>query len=423
MPLKNKNITLGVIIDTALKIPPNTGVTYRLYFLSKKLTVKGLKVKIFLCNRNINNDKNAKNLFENSLVEYHIIPEKVFYDVERMENIIGKNPLNILQFEDPASLFRYYKIGAKLNIPICLEMHDIEATLKESLGYCKNEIKDTAIISQNACKLAQSVICMTPLDYSELVYKIGVSKNKLILIPNPVDLSYFPCYGPYTKSFNIIFIGNMFYWPNKNAVECIARKIYPEVIKKIRGIKFYFIGMVSKKIRRKYEKDNFVFTGSVDNLNDYLKTATLALCPITEGSGMKVKLLNYCAAGLPVITSKIGASGYEKVKSLLIEDDLNNYSKIIVDLLKHPSVLKRIGENNRKHIEENFNINNIADKMIHLYEKIIDSFPYKNKMVIKERNKKLAQLLWLNEKRIKTVTNKNYYVIKNGKIMHKKKIT
>ena len=47
MLLGNKNITIEIIIDTALKIPPNTGVTYRLYFLSKKLTEKGLKVKLF----------------------------------------------------------------------------------------------------------------------------------------------------------------------------------------------------------------------------------------------------------------------------------------------------------------------------------------------------------------------------------------
>ena len=45
---KYRNIALGIIIDTALKIPPDTGVTYRLYYLSKKLAQNGMNVKIFL---------------------------------------------------------------------------------------------------------------------------------------------------------------------------------------------------------------------------------------------------------------------------------------------------------------------------------------------------------------------------------------
>lgn len=422
MSLKNKNITLGIIIDTALKIPPNTGVTYRLYFLSKKLTEKGLKVKLFLCNRNINSNKDAESLFENSTMEYHIIPEKIFYDVKKMKSIIKENSLDILQFEDAISLLRYYEIGVKLNIPICLEMHDVETTLKEFLGYRKDEIKNAQIISHNACRLAQAIVCMTSLDHSELIHKVNVSKGKLTLIPNPIDLDYFLYYGPYIKSFNIIFVGNMFYWPNKNAMEQIAKKIYPEVIKKAKDIKFYFIGMIPKKIRKKYEKDNFIFTGSVDNLNEYLKIATLALCPVIEGSGMKVKLLNYCAAGLPVITSKIGASGYEKVKSLLIENDIDNYPNVIVDLLNHHSKLKKIGRSNRKYIEKNFDINDIADKTIRLYKKMIDNFQYKNRIIRKKRITKLVQLLWLDEKRVKTITNKNYYIINNGKIIYKKEI-
>lgn len=422
MSLKNKNITLGIIIDTALKIPPNTGVTYRLYFLSKKLTEKGLKVKLFLCNRNINSNKDAESLFENSTMEYHIIPEKIFYDVKKMKSIIKENSLDILQFEDAISLLRYYEIGVKLNIPICLEMHDVETTLKEFLGYRKDEIKNAQIISHNACRLAQAIVCMTSLDHSELIHKVNVSKGKLTLIPNPIDLDYFLYYGPYIKSFNIIFVGNMFYWPNKNAMEQIAKKIYPEVIKKAKDIKFYFIGMIPKKIRKKYEKDNFIFTGSVDNLNEHLKIATLALCPVIEGSGMKVKLLNYCAAGLPVITSKIGASGYEKVKSLLIENDIDNYPNVIVDLLNHHSKLKKIGRSNRKYIEKNFDINDIADKTIRLYKKMIDNFQYKNRIIRKKRITKLVQLLWLDEKRVKTITNKNYYIINNGKIIYKKEI-
>lgn len=419
---KFENITLGIVIDTALKIPPNTGVTYRLYYLSKKLIEKGIGVKIFLCNRNFRNDREIENLFQAPKLEFHIVPEKIFYNVRKLNEIIERNSINLLQVEDPVSVLRYEAIAENLNIPICLEMHDVEITLMKYLKYNSEEIEFRKAISYFACALAEKVICMTPLDFSELIYKIGVEMNKLVLIPNGVDLKEFPYYGPKLNRRNIIFIGNMFYWPNQNAVELISKKIYPK-IKGIEGIKFILIGMVPSKIKRKFAKNNFIFTGSVTNLNKFLKESTIALCPIIEGSGMKVKLLNYCAAGLPVITTKIGASGYEKIDSLIIENDLNKYPAIIIDLLTHPNKMKFLGMRNRKSIEKYYNLDKIADKTIQTYQEILNNFYYKNREVKKRKILKLPQPLYLKEKRIKKIRNKNYYIIRNGKIVFKKEFS
>jgi len=70
--------TLGIIIDTALIIPPNTGVTYRLYYLSKATVKQGMSVKLFICNRNIYTAADLKKLFDNSGIEFHLIPENIF---------------------------------------------------------------------------------------------------------------------------------------------------------------------------------------------------------------------------------------------------------------------------------------------------------------------------------------------------------
>ena len=79
---KFKDISLGIIIDTVLKIPPDTGVTYRLYYLSKKLAEKGIHVKIFLCNRIFETDKEIKSLLKEKSLEFYIIPELFFSNVK-----------------------------------------------------------------------------------------------------------------------------------------------------------------------------------------------------------------------------------------------------------------------------------------------------------------------------------------------------
>ena len=56
----SKKITIGIIIDTDIKIPPATGVTYRLYHLSKQLNKNKVNIKIFVCNRNIRKKTDEK---------------------------------------------------------------------------------------------------------------------------------------------------------------------------------------------------------------------------------------------------------------------------------------------------------------------------------------------------------------------------
>jgi glycosyltransferase involved in cell wall biosynthesis len=417
---KDKKITLGIIIDTALKIPPYTGVTYRLYFLSKKLSQKGICVKIFLCNRNINDERDLKNLFDDSKLEFHIIPEKLFYNPKRLEKVISDNRIDIIQFEDSVSVIRFSQIAEHLKIPVCLEMHDVEATLKKFLGFKNTEVQKTRKISHEACKIAEKIICMTSLDSKELVHKIGVDYNKINIVSNPIDLSYFPYFGPNINFFNIIFVGNMFYWPNQKAAKKIIELILPKITEKTKKVKLYFVGIVPDDFKCKYQNNQINFTGPVNDLNKYLKLASIALCPVFEGSGMKVKILNYCAAGLPIITTKIGSSGYEQIKSLIVENNINKYSDIILNLFFNKKRLKNIGRKNRLFVEKYFDLEKISLEMASIYKKIIDNYEYKKKYIPAIN---LPLPLWLKENRINKISNRNYYIIKNGKVILKKKIT
>jgi len=414
-PLKKATpFNLGIIIDTALKIPPITGVTYRLFYLSRKLAQHGISVKIFICNRNIEKDEDIKRVLNDSDIELHIIPERNFYNVVKLRKIVAKNKIDILQFEDSASVLRYYPIAERLQIPIVLEMHDIESTLQKYFQKSPKKIALSQVISNIACRLSDIVITMTPFDFFELTEKIDSCSKKLQLIPNPIDFSEFRFYGPNLKQNNIIFIGNMYYKPNKEAAKYIATKIFPILKKKDKNITFTFIGMAGDELQ-KLANSNLIFTGPVNSLNEFLLQATIALCPITHGSGMKVKILNYCAAGLPIITTKLGASGYEKISSIIVEDDLSAFPDIIVELLSQQKKLKKIGMRNYQLAKKYYDINDIAKKLTGIYQDLID-LNQVNKNTLRMKKIKLPLPLWLEEGRIKKIKNKNYYVVKNNKI-------
>jgi len=331
-----------------------------------------------------------------------------------MGKIIAKNKITILQFEDPVSVLRYSPIAEKLKIPVVLEMHDIEPTLQQHFKKSPEKISLSWAISNIACQLSDIIITMTPFDYFELADKISADYKKINIIPNSIDFSKFKFYGPNLKKDNIIFVGNMYYEPNKQAAEYIINKIAPILIKKNKKITFTFVGMVRDELK-KSNNLNFIFTGPVNNLDKLLAQATIALCPITQGSGMKVKILNYCAAGLPIITTKLGASGYEKISSLIIEDDLSIISDIIDKFLDEKKQLKKIGLQNYQFAKKYYNINIISKKLVNVYQKIVNLNNI-NKNTLGIKKIKLPLPLWLEEKRVKKIKNKNYYVVKNKKV-------
>lgn len=416
--IKTKSkLTLGIIIDTALSIPPVTGVTYRLYYLSKKIAASNVKVKIFCCNRNIKKDSDARKLINSSLIEIHILPERIFYDVNKMSKIVGNERLDILQLEDPVSVLRYYPIAKKYNLAICFEMHDNEPELLKNFGKNNKQIAKSLEISNLAFQVSDKVFCMVKNDADKLIKDIGGSFDKVSISPNPIDFSEFKLYGPNVKAQTVLFIGNMYYEPNKVAAKLIVDKIYGPLHKKFPNLKFVFVGMLPEDLRIKYKKmRGIVFTGVVADLNPYLQQATMALCPVISGSGMKVKILNYCAAGLPIITTRIGASGYRKIVSLIVEDDVSKYQYIIEKLLNSPKEVKKIGILNYKLAKKNYDVSVIARKIIRDYVLIVASRSATTKAST-IMLKKLPLPMWLEEKRVPEIKKSRSYLIKNGKVL------
>lgn len=415
-----KDISIGVILDTAFTIPPKTGVCYRLYYLSKELIQNRVNVKLFLCNRNYKNDEEVKVLSKEKDLEIHLIPEKIFYNPNSLLNILKPSRVDAIQFEDSETaifLGRYLK--DKLNVPLFLELHDDETALKKSIGgYKYSDIKLTNFVHYASGEIADLVTAMTKGDVQRFI-DIGISTAKLTLAPNGIDPKLFSYHGPNIKERNIVFIGNMFYSPNRQAAEIILKNILPKL--KFYNFRATFVGMAPKELVNKYVKNPYVnFTGFINDINRELKRATLALCPVVAGSGMKVKVLNFAAAGLPIISTTIGANGYEKLGGIILEDNFNNYHQIIQKLIRNINWTKKIGKQNRKDVVRYFSWNKIARELTSTYRIYIANHKYSSFKKGSALAIDVPRPFWLTEKRVETNKNVNYYFIKGGKINKRK---
>jgi glycosyltransferase involved in cell wall biosynthesis len=405
-----KKYTIAVLIDTAIAIPPTTGVTYRLYYLSKTLIERGHKIIWILGNRNFSSEKSLSDLLEVG-IKIHVLPSELFYDSAYISLILKKDDVDVVQYEITQT---FVELGVQIRVltklPVLLELHDIEATLRDTLGRGE-ESPLMKFLQYIAGECADSIIAMTPLDYKTLIEKIGVQKEKLFLVPNGVSLDKLDV--SVNKSENtLLFLGNLFYPPNQNAFIYIADELLPELGKN-RKVILKSIGMIPDRLKEKYSnREDVTILGEVKDkqkFSEELSSSTVGLCTVFAGSGMKTKILDYCSVGLPVVSTSIGASGYEEVESLIIADNKEEILDSINLLFEDIKKAEEIGKQNQKRIMGLYSWRKIAER----FEEALFLAASFNSSRFNQENLKP---FWLEEKRHNTEVLKDHFVIEHQTI-------
>lgn len=116
---------------------------------------------------------------------------------------------------------------------------------------------------------------------------------------------------------------------------------------------------------------NVILLGRIsdEEKQELYRLADVALNPMTSGSGTNIKMLDYMAAGLPVISTPVGARGL----------DLENYENaIICEIPDFPAKIKQILNDNELHakislngrrtVEDKFDWRKIASEMVKVLE-------------------------------------------------------
>ncbi len=90
-------------------------------------------------------------------------------------------------------------------------------------------------------------------------------------------------------------------------------------------------------------------TGYVPDLEPLMEKAALLVVPVRAGSGMRVRILDAFARGMPVVTTNVGLEGInaQPGKDVLVEDTPEGFCAAVISLLKNPNLQKQLGENGR----------------------------------------------------------------------------
>lgn len=196
------------------------------------------------------------------------------------------------------------------------------------------------------------------------------------VIPNGIDCAaYSPMqYLPEEQNL-LLFTGTMDYGPNVDGMIWFVREILPLIQAAVPSAHLEIVGRnPTNAVRALAAKPGVTVTGFVPAVQPHLTRATVFVCPLRQGSGMKNKLLEAMAAGKGIVTTAEGASGIGSQDGLsyIVADAPDSFAQAVVALLRDPTRRQSLGNNARAFVRANYSWERAGQLMHELYLKVAD---------------------------------------------------
>jgi len=155
-------------------------------------------------------------------------------------------------------------------------------------------------------------------------------------------------------------------------------KIFPRIQRRIPEVEFLIVGSSpTEKMKRLSTLPNIRLIPDVEDVYPYLRESTIFVNPIRISAGIKGKVLEAMATGLPVVSTKVGTSGISarNGEQILLADTPSAFVKAVIKLLEDELLYSRLSLNARRLVEERYDWRKISSSLIQVYEQEINFFP------------------------------------------------
>lgn len=262
------------------------------------------------------------------------------------------------------------------------DAHNCEYLLMKKLVEQKRlgfAVASAAWISERqACGKSSLIFAASSEDAAALCRLYGLESSRITLVPNGTDI--FPLPDSSTKAAAkqrlgfgpkplALFVGAL-YPPNIRAARFIVQNLAP----KLPDISFVIAGSVCKNFEGTKLPDNLVLSGQVseESLHLHLAAADAGLNPIEQGSGVNIKMLDYMAAGLPVVSTPFGCRGLALENNVhAIKSAPQNMAETLAGLLNDPAACARLSKNARAFVENGYGWEAISAKAARAIEALV----------------------------------------------------
>lgn len=325
-----------------------------------------------------------KNLF--SPVPYNL---SKFYHPElhqQIKRILNENQIDVVHIDHLHMGWVVKWVKENTSIPVVLRQHNLEMRIMKRFSenqinpllgwYAGLQYQKFLKYEPELCAQFDTVAMISAEDERELK---SLNPNiPTVVIPGGMDSALLN--RPLSKpdEFKIVHIGGMDWMPNRDSLEGFLLNVMPELVTKFPQLKLVAIGKGTDNIKIPETLSKSVqCKGFVEDLWAELSDALCVVVPLRVGGGIRVKILEMMAGGVPVVASDIGCEGIHihPFHDILIANTVDHWHDAIELLQSNAEKRTEIIENAREFIRANHTWEHVGSQFESLYLSLIKKKP------------------------------------------------
>lgn len=202
----------------------------------------------------------------------------------------------------------------------------------------------------DACRRVDQIHTMSSEDGAYLARYLGDGDRRMWVVPNAVDVEYYrpsagTGEGAIEERRGVVFVGNYENLPNLDALEYFLAEIWPRVRSARGDAELSLVGAkMPDRLRELDGRDGVRVVGRVEDMRPSYHRPRVLVVPLRAGSGTRLKLFEAFAAGIPVVSTALGAEGIDcrHEVHLLVADDPEAFADGVVRLLEDSTLGSRL---------------------------------------------------------------------------------
>jgi glycosyltransferase involved in cell wall biosynthesis len=196
-------------------------------------------------------------------------------------------------------------------------------------------------------------------------------------VPNGVDVErYYPELPDATPLRHpaVVFTGKMDFRPNVDAMVWFYDHVWPLLKAAVSDVHLYVVGKSPHaRLSSLADDPDVTVTGYVVDILPYFGGADVYVVPLRVGGGTRLKVLEAMAAGLPLVSTTLGAEGISLVSGThaLLADTPSAFAQAVCSLLRDPTKRRSLGNAAREFVLQHYDWCQIVPRLYPLYDALM----------------------------------------------------
>lgn len=217
---------------------------------------------------------------------------------------------------------------------------------------------------------AKKVVAMSSADKEkmlELAPQLDVDT-----VPNGVDMDFFNVKVKTSKhpGHRFLFVGNFNWLQNREAVDVLAKEIWPKIKEKLADSTLWIVGRSPTEEIKKLGGNGIIVSDNIDDIREAYQGSDVLLAPLFGGGGTRYKILEAMASGLPVVSTSIGIEGLGATneKHALISNDVEELAQLAVFVAREKTLAAKLIKEAKMLVSKTYDWGVISQKLDRIYE-------------------------------------------------------